>query len=66
MKLAGNIENLAEQLGVRTRIVKSWLDGAAPIPETQFLKAVDLIQVEELKAALPTKKKDNPEPRNDA
>lgn len=43
---------LALRLAVPLPTLLVWLDGVAPIPEAAFLKAVDLLQEEELRNAL--------------
>lgn len=39
----GGIGSLAKRLGVSPATLKRWLDGAAPIPQSAFLKAVDIL-----------------------
>ena len=41
--LAGSPELLARRLNIDSRLLTSWLRGTEPIPETVFLKLVDLV-----------------------
>jgi len=43
---------LAQRLAVPLPTLLVWLDAVGPIPEAAFLKAVDLLQEDELKSAL--------------
>ena len=43
---------LAERLAVPVPTLLVWLDAVGPIPEAAFLKAVDLLQEEELRSSL--------------
>lgn len=47
VELVGGREELARRLEVRPQLLDSWLAGATPIPETVFLKAVDVVSVPE-------------------
>jgi hypothetical protein len=40
---AGGIDPLARALGVRPEMLTEWLEGAAPVPQAIFLKAVDVL-----------------------
>ncbi len=40
---AGGIDPLAHLLGVRPEMLTEWLEGAAPVPQAIFLKAVDVL-----------------------
>jgi hypothetical protein len=41
--LAGSPALLAQRLSVDSRLLTSWFRGTEPIPETVFLKLVDLV-----------------------
>ncbi|HEX2567243.1 MAG TPA: hypothetical protein VHL85_10320 [Burkholderiales bacterium] len=45
-------DTLAARLAVSRPMLLVWLDGLGPIPEAAFLKAVDLLQEDELRKAL--------------
>jgi hypothetical protein len=41
--LAGSAAELAQRLGVDSLLLTSWLRGTEPIPETIFLKLIDIV-----------------------
>ncbi|HYG56429.1 MAG TPA: hypothetical protein VD965_14125 [Burkholderiales bacterium] len=43
VKLAGGEEELRKYLDVPETTLSAWLEGKQPIPESVFLKAVDLL-----------------------
>jgi hypothetical protein len=40
---AGGVDPLARVLGVRAEMLTEWLEGAVPVPQAIFLKAVDVL-----------------------
>jgi hypothetical protein len=54
-QVIGGIEGLGKRLAVSKAVLAGWLAEIAPVPESIFLKAVDLLQEHELRVALRAK-----------
>ena len=48
-EIAGGVEQLGAQLGVRGDDLAYWLQGAKPVPQEIFLQAVDIVVADDVK-----------------
>jgi hypothetical protein len=48
-EIAGGVEELSAQLGVRGDDLAYWLQGTKPVPQEIFLRAVDIVVAHDVK-----------------